>query len=294
MYRTKLLTAIIFVSLLIVTAFSCKKEDDEVPTNTGVFAGMTFSKKVFIPNTGWNTSLAVSNQYIYFRNDDGLIQMDFEGNYKTFLVEGSDFIGKTTVQKDGKIYVYRDLGSSPRNELLKINESGTIEETYKWPENHRSGYGLNLDKNYVYLNHKNNKYGIDCFNIVTGDSILTFGSNGPEEHQFPKEAGVLGADSEGYIYAIMQQGEKGMIFNGDGEFFRSIPNTLIKYHLWNGGYYVNDYTINHTSFNNAAGESQGRHYHNRDANGYEFLEEISPDRNTAIIKQDEYFYIYTK
>ncbi|MGB0389983.1 MAG: hypothetical protein ACPGD5_00330 [Salibacteraceae bacterium] len=294
------ISSIAVLLLLILTVFSCKKEEETPePSNTGIFTGMTQTQKVLIPKQSplashLNNGMVMSNQYIYGVNEDGVFQMDFEGNSTVFLPKGDDSPYSVKVAKDGFVYVMRFSSSGGSHELVKLDENGNVDGSYLMPKDHQHYFGLDVTRNYVYLVEYQNRYEIQCYNYVTGDAVRSFGKNGTGVDEFENQLSLIASDQNGFVYTRMSQNKKGIIFNNDGVFYKTIEDVPVQYMVWNGGYYINDYGFTSTTMLDNSGESLGTHVHNIAVNGYFFEEEVSPDRNAAVIKHEGYFYIYTK
>ncbi|MGB0389982.1 MAG: hypothetical protein ACPGD5_00325 [Salibacteraceae bacterium] len=300
MFSFNRISILLLIALTLSTAFSCKKDDDDSElTNTGVFSGMKYKGTYLVPKRTQdpvlqNNTFTVSNQYIYGINNDGLYQMDFDGTSKVLFPGNWSTMAQITYASDGFLYLSQSSPSHPWNEIVKMDETGTVIDTYPLPEKRHGNFGIDAIKGNVYLTHSSNKYEIHCFNLVTGDSVTTIGTSGGGDADFPSPVSVVGSDQEGYVYVRMTQQDKGMIFNYDGSFNKSIADIGTRFYSWRGGYYVTQNTMNVTKFNDGTGTNVGSHIHNLDANGYGFQEELSPDGKTAVIKLVEDFYIYQK
>jgi len=297
------LTQLLFIgliSIITVFCFSCKKDENSPePTNSGVFSGIKFKEKYLIPKrtqdrVAQNNAYTLSDKYIYGINNDGLYQMDFDGKSKVIFPGDWSIMAQVTFAGDGYLYLAQSSPTHPWNEMVKLDEAGKVIATYPLPEKRHGNFGIDAGNGNVFLTHTTNKYEIHCFNLVTGDSITTIGTNGSGAQDFPSPVSVVGSDQEGHIYVRMTQQDKGMIFNFDGTFNKSIPDIKTRFHSWRGGYYVTENTMNVTKFNDGNASNVGSHVHNLDANGYSLQEELSPDGKTAVIKLQEYFYIYQK
>ena len=300
MYRTTQFSVIAIIALILTTTYSCKKEaEPEAPVSTGVFKDMKLKDSYLIPKRTsekvlQNNSFTLSDNYLYGINNDGLFQMDFDGHSKVLYPGNWSTMYQVTYAADGFLYLSQSSDSHPWNEMVKLDESGAVIATYPLPEMRHGNFGLDVKTGYVYLTHSRNKYEIHCFNLITGDSITIIGSNGNGDADFPNPVAVVGSDQVGHVYVSMSNEDKGMVFNYDGSFKRSIADTKVEFHSWRGGYYVNDYLFGTTIFNDGSGTNLGSHVHNLDANGYFFEEELSPDGNTAVIRLNEFYYVYQK
>lgn len=288
--RTIKLFFILFSILLITSCTKDSKEDTAAPTSSGFCKNMKFDKKIFIPNASSSfgslrSSYAITNECIYYKNEDGLIKMDFNGNSALVITTEMNRLKYV----DNKLYItgYGENAS----QVVVLDSNANELNRYAFPSgNHMKSFGINTENNNILYG---NDYHVNSSSLISGNNINLCGSNGPAPKQFPVRISSITNDSQNYIYVDLGQAYLGIIFDKDGNYIRAI-DTHIQWKSWHGGYITNPYTVNYTSFYNALGERQGRLYHNLDANGYYFEAQVSPDNSVVVIKNRDYFHIYQK